>query len=58
MGVMETLARCPHKACPVRWRTGPDRWCADHAPGAVPTIPGLMPATPNRPAVQKGHANI
>jgi hypothetical protein len=24
------LARCPFKACPVRYRTGSDRLCAEH----------------------------
>jgi hypothetical protein len=28
------LAKCPHRGCPVRWRTGPDRPCADHQPAA------------------------
>jgi hypothetical protein len=25
------LARCTHRSCPWRWRTGPDRPCAEHA---------------------------
>ena len=27
------LARCPFKACPVRYRGGPDRLCAEHQHG-------------------------
>ena len=27
----QTTPRCPVKACPVRWRDGADRRCADHA---------------------------
>jgi hypothetical protein len=27
---MNTLARCTARSCPVRYRSGPDRACADH----------------------------
>ncbi len=36
MGHVTTLAplpRCPFKGCPVRYRGGPDRLCAEHQHG-------------------------
>jgi hypothetical protein len=33
MATTARLARCPAKACPVRYRGGPDRLCAEHQHG-------------------------
>jgi hypothetical protein len=38
MGAVETLAKCPHRGCPVRWRNGDDRFCADHQPPRSPLL--------------------
>ena len=32
---MTTLPRCPSPACPIRYRGGPDRLCADHQPDTI-----------------------
>jgi hypothetical protein len=33
VAITAALARCPFKACPVRYRGGPDRLCAEHQDG-------------------------
>ena len=40
------LARCTHRGCPWRWRTGDDRDCGQHTETLDPAVAAMLAAPP------------